>query len=148
MRPPRFHLRTPLIAVAIAGTVLGAGRFAVVMKQRRGVCETRASSHMTSKMIADMKVEMTVAFLNSFSRPKDAFYKPKDRFLRDLRENLEAFKRDSAHHARLESIFRRAAARPWWPVPDDPPEPEELAAAHLRSAQPRYDPPDPDDVEK
>jgi hypothetical protein len=46
MRPPRFRIRTPLIAVAVAALVSGVE----VMRCRRACCQGRASGHALAAM--------------------------------------------------------------------------------------------------
>ena len=114
MRPPRFRLRTLLVAVAVVGAGLWSGR---LIGSRRGYAQ-RAQGHGSTER----------SYLDRAER--------EERFARDLRAlgyrgefgrdfpDLDRYRCRATYHDALRRKYERAAARPWLPVAPDPPEPD------------------------
>jgi len=99
MRPPRFRLRTLMVAVAVVAVMSGVG---VRLGNRSLRFRNLADHHGLEE-----------------TRHVGRGYLPGPETV-----HIEVSTPKSEHHARLREKYRRAAARPWLPVPLDPPEPE------------------------
>ena len=112
MRPPRFRLRTLLVAVAVVAVVLGFVCWKREMERRAYVYQRRAFYHL----------------VRGFDGVRD--------WIR-ARRSPEVHRRVVYHDA-LAKKWHRAWRYPWLPVEPDPPEPEwaRLSAAELRALPP------------
>jgi hypothetical protein len=137
MRPPRFHLRTLLIAVAAVGMVLGCGIEAVRMSRWAGACRATAAAYARSALFQQQAVHMARVAL-ALAQRRDCAWRRRaaearsegevielgDRDVRRGRERLASAERRLAWSARLARKYERAARCPWLPVAPDPPPPE------------------------
>jgi hypothetical protein len=112
MRPPRLRLRTLLIAVAVAGMVLGEG----LMIQRRARLRATSARHAAQEQ---MWTTLAAAAGQRPSRRVDWSY-------RGVRRQTDQGRCRAAadYHARLARKYDRAARYPWLPVAPDPPPPQ------------------------
>jgi hypothetical protein len=119
MRPPRFRLRTLLIAVAVIAAALAVG---AERTRRRWVhLREEAALHAEAERLwlqraIDIESGRPTTDDVSNCRWEDT---PANRF----REG-QHYRENAAHHARLKRSFERAAARPWLPVATAPPPPD------------------------
>src|SRR5689334_16583629 len=100
-RPPRFRLRTMLLLVAGAAAVLGGER----LLRRRAECLRRAEVHRTS------------LFPWNGSHFRTPPLSPEDE------RRVAAYSPHARWHLDLAARYRRAASRPWGPLPVEPEEP-------------------------
>jgi hypothetical protein len=109
MRLPRYHLRTLLIAVAVAS--LGNGTIAGLARRRAAhLCQ--AAHHQ--KLSNDASLSAYFIDLRYLS------WGPSE----PERAEMAAYERLGDHHAALQAKYERAARFPWLPVEPDPPEPK------------------------
>jgi hypothetical protein len=99
MRPPRFRLRSLLIAVAILATLLGVG-----VKLRRDAAQYDRLSRRHSGEAGAWELRLAGRVVG----PSQA----------------RAILGRAHWHDAMAEKYRRAAARPWLPVAPDPPPPE------------------------
>jgi hypothetical protein len=130
MRPPRFRLRTLLIAVAVVATVMG-------LQRRRADFLGRAEQHGRMELHRHAQARglggailprpMFEALMDSddlrsgcgWANYRGVRFEGKER-LSTLGAALEQM---AAHHAALRRKYERAARYPWLPVAPDPPPP-------------------------
>jgi hypothetical protein len=106
MRPPRFRIRTLMIATATAGVALGV---AVWLHRRAEEFRRAAHYHESQTMaIAIGCLHGWDSVMNQFGEDITRSYRPE---------------RDSWHRT-LSTKYRYAASHPWLLVPPDPPPPE------------------------
>ena len=111
MRPPRFRLRTLLIAVAVMGVALGAwGRIEGRRARMLGLAEEHRSR------IVGLSIDRDYARLGVSLCDITTGY--------PLRPVTPGERRRDRWHFRLYLKYQDAAARPWLPVAPDPPPPE------------------------
>jgi hypothetical protein len=106
MTPPRFRLRTLLIAVAVAGIVSGLA----ALRQRRAHFLELAALHERAE--SEPRV-ISVHFREEV---------PVEERMKVWRQINASDKRAKYHHL-LRVKYECAAARPWLPVAPDPPPP-------------------------
>jgi hypothetical protein len=131
MRPPRFRLRTLLIAVLAVGLILW-GR---ALWGRRNSYLLQADLHATQvKVWRELagRTERREYETMLEEGLRAGRFPPEARTLveRDIEHGdkrraltLSAQSRQADYHARLMEKYLRAAARPWLPVAPDPPTP-------------------------
>ena len=111
MRPPRFRLRTLLVAVAVVALALGAG----MILQRQSILRRTAAYHERMERVQAAKVRGIENLARAATTPELAA---------ETRADAMVEARIGAHHARLKQKYRRMSTRPWLPVAPDPPPPE------------------------
>ena len=104
MRLPRFRLCSLLIAVAVVGLVLGGGVWADRMRRR--------SRHYVQCAEWYALCKKQCEHLEDFSLE-----------VKKNPDQAALYARKARLHSRLEEKYRRAAARPWLPLPPVPPDP-------------------------
>ena len=105
MRPPRFRLRTLLILVALSAVPLAL----IQVRRRREHYRVQAELHGSLEQFFRAGIAGMGATIGGRTSSQ----------LRSIREP-----RRVAYHAALRAKYERAAARPWLPVPPDPPPPD------------------------
>jgi hypothetical protein len=141
MRRPQLHLRTLLIAVAIAGLAAGV----VALRQRSAEFRARAAFHAGEerkhRATADLFRQIE-AYGEARQKGIEAgtddyvrYLKPSASALANLQQHAtEAFEfgrreglseeATASYHATLKRKYEHAALYPWLPVEPDPPEPQ------------------------
>jgi hypothetical protein len=102
MRPPRFRLRTLLIAVAVVSVALGGE----LMRRRRISHREQAASHSDAE-------ELSRAYADD-ARGQPGPIAP---------QRVAWGEVLAAYHAAMSRKYERAARYPWLPVAPDPPPP-------------------------
>jgi hypothetical protein len=110
MSPPRFRLRTLLVAVAVAAVVLGA----VMMARRAGDRRARAIRH--AKAEAEARRHLDAYRGGRVELPRCLTLEEVEALTSRIEESV-------VFHAGMARKYERAAARPWLTVEPDPPEP-------------------------
>jgi hypothetical protein len=119
MRPPRFRLRTLLVAVAVAAVMLGV---IVPMVRLRARYSERAAGHGGSAQFyleharaADQGHGgcMKIGARGSIQEIKAAY-----------RRVAPKYRRIADYHSLMARKYERASRYPWLPVPPDPPPPD------------------------
>src|SRR5262245_36624811 len=111
MRFPRFRIRTLMIAVVVAGLILGG----LEISRRRAMLLALAESHMAEERMHRLSVEAAT---------NEAEYEASQRSLageRLWRERAEYNAREASRHGQMAKQYLQAARSPWLPAPPDPP---------------------------
>jgi hypothetical protein len=113
MQTPRFTVRRLMIAVVIAGLLMGAGRWVVGMRTRSALYNRRAVDFM------NCTVGLFSADARSYITRKDGTEVHKNDTEYKLLNNAWAYK--------MAMKYRRLSYYPWLPVEPDLPRPDRLA---------------------
>ena len=162
MRPPRFRVRTLLVAVAVVGVVLGFGIEAARLLRLARAYRQRAARHARLRVeCSELTLDQVLFSPKRRPRPRTgrpgvdaawggikitvqshepdwlgAYGRP------EVTYDERGWAREALRHACLEEKYLRAAARPWLPIPPDrPPPPEPKLRMPLHDAPPPLPPP-------
>ena len=113
MRPPRFRLRTLLVAVAVVALLMGGSVEVVRLRRQSAIYRDRADHHAAVEGVL-----RSIAARQGDGSPVDDSPGPGVRSKRFTARIM------AEHEARLRLKYDRAVARPWRPVAPDPPPPD------------------------
>jgi hypothetical protein len=128
MRPPRFRLRTLLVAVAVAAVLMGGTNWALVVIDLRRTYLASARFHsQEAARYSRSSSELSRLFRDERTHPFtfDPLPGPHRKGESAARGDVIAAYHAAyaAYHAALRRKYERAAARPFLPVAPDPPPP-------------------------
>ena len=117
MRVPhvRFTMRRMMVAVAIAGVVLGARRKSVALQQRAAVHATQEQEWLATASIHQQWARRSLNLTGMLRCLRQA---------ESDRSFVEYCRRRADYSARLRRKYERLSWRPWLPIEPDPPVPK------------------------
>jgi hypothetical protein len=119
MPPPRFRLRSLLIAVAVVAATMGGGVESARVIQAWNISRERAA------MYAQWEQADRTFIRNAGQMARGLSDSHGDSLYRGiLQERIDRAQRRADDLARLRRKWEHAAVRPWLPVEPDPPAPE------------------------
>ena len=108
---PRFRLRSLMVAVAVAGVVIGGES----MRRRRVdyLRQAQYHAHLQQRLVV-----FSPGWIPETEAEDERYRQAISRFFAKM-----ASRPWTVYHARMKGKYLRAADRPWLPVVPDPPEP-------------------------
>ena len=119
MPVPRFRLRTLMIAVAVAGMMLGVG---LEVDRLWGVSAARSRSAVFCRLSGAMARHHARSY-DKLAKEWRTEHRTREA-IAVLERKAASLRRDAAYWALKRSNYERAARYPWLPVPPDPPMPK------------------------
>lgn len=142
MGPPRFRIRTLMIAVAIAATLMGgsiaAMRMSRLAEEYRQKAALNAGQEKQSSVFSGIFEDHSREIIKSLGdyktidneifillgRNRESAIASATEDAAEATELAMRGRRRAAYFARLKRKYLRAASHPWEPVPPDPPVPQ------------------------
>lgn len=137
MRPPRLHIRTLMLAIALLAVVLCAVPTVRRWEKYRDRARVSADMARTYAGMAAKSDRDTESYrqLLAAASPQGTAATRARALVAGAQEEAQGFRELSAWADGLAEKYRKAAARPWLSVPDDPP----FRATGNITAQPDWD---------